>query len=218
MNAVASGVPKQKSQVPTVAGKSAPANPLGKAPLKKTGEKKKVPSSIQTKTILSKEGHTKSNLKNVKTPMVPPQGIEVSEAKSITKQSEVKVIPSVKEEVKAKPKTGDKPKMPKFPEDMGPVLVDQKMYDKLKKKFDIDGSCGASASSSKMSNIFNNESPNGSDGASRLSRFKTQSFGVSLSKCSTKVNSKSKSVVVGSKEPKKEVKDVKDVKVVKQVV
>ncbi|KAH9388978.1 hypothetical protein TYRP_008327 [Tyrophagus putrescentiae] len=82
-------------------------------------------------------------------------------------------------------KPGAKPKLPYHPE-LGPLLVDQEIFEKLAKKYDLNGA-PPSTTEGKSSSLSHVRSA-GSDGSSHLSRFKTQSFGGSLSKCSTKLD------------------------------
>lgn len=225
VNVATPGLPKAKCQAPNVPATPAAPIPLAKVQLKISQGKKKVPPppivakqtssstslhsgrSNQSKKVLSKASLSKT-LKGSKMPLAIPQ--IPSEAKSITKKSDVfKSTTSFKEEPKAKPKTADKlpkRKLPVFPEELGPVLVDQKLYDKLKKKYDMN----TSTLSAKQSNIWA-DTPNGSDGTSRLSHFKTQSFGVSLSKCSTMMSKMDKQSTNDGVGPKKEPKEMKTV-------
>lgn len=119
----------------------------------------------------------------------PSQKLPVEETKSNPKTaiSCKSTTGTVKEEAPkaAGTKPGAKPKLPYHPE-LGPLLVDQEIFEKLAKKYDLNGA-PPSTTEGKSSSLSHVRSA-GSDGSSHLSRFKTQSFGGSLSKCSTKLD------------------------------
>ncbi len=107
--------------------------------------------------------------------------LPATETKSTSKTMVIKsTVAAAKEQEVLKP--GAKPKLPYYPE-LGPLLVDQQLYENLKKKYDMSTPSTTDGKSSSISHIRS-----GSDGSSHLSRFKTQSFGGSLSKCSTKLD------------------------------
>ena len=184
--------------------------PGGKIPLKESVAKKVVPpptvqpaasnTSLHSKKTQSKVSHFRHSKSTITKGKGSEHNCRASEAKTVTTCKST----ATKEEPKTT--TGAKPKLPAFPEELGPVLVDQKLYNRLVKRYDLNGA--PPSNHGGMSNILN-EGTTGSGAASHISHFKTQSFAGSgsLSKLSAKVDSHS--TVDGAKRNGKEKKAVK---------